>query len=169
MIKTRELLIHSAEGEVSTTEVYGVIELVSAPKTINFGTVSYDATVKRVDNGIYDQDLIVNDTRARKSKWTLGAKLISQMTNTDDESIKLVDSLQYVNGDKTVILSEDLQGIYQSADKPAEDETVINISDTWGSTKDSNGIKLVIDPTKSKITNGQYTGEIEWQLMEATP
>jgi hypothetical protein len=146
-----------------------VIELVSAPKTINFGTVSYDATVKRVDNGIYDQDLIFNDTRARKSKWTLGAKLISQMTNTDDESIKLVDSLQYVNGDKTVILSEDLQGIYQSADKPAEDETVINISDTWGSTKDSNGIKLVIDPTKSKITNGQYTGEIEWQLMEATP
>lgn len=164
-----ERATYSAEGEVSTTEVYGVIELVSAPKTINFGTVSYDATVKRVDNGIYDQDLIVNDTRARKSKWTLGAKLISQMTNTDDESIKLVDSLQYVNGDKTVILSEDLQGIYQSADKPAEDETVINISDTWGSTKDSNGIKLVIDPTKSKITNGQYTGEIEWQLMEATP
>ena len=164
-----ERATYSAEGEVSTTEVYGVIELVSAPKTINFGTVSYDATVKRVDNGIYDQDLIVNDTRARKSKWTLGAKLISQMTNTDDESIKLVDSLQYVNGDKTIILSEDLQGIYQSADKPAEDETVINISDTWGSTKDSNGIKLVIDPTKSKITNGQYTGEIEWQLMEATP
>lgn len=164
-----ERATYSAEGEVSTTEVYGVIELVSAPKTINFGIVSYDATVKRVDNGIYDQDLIVNDTRARKSKWTLGAKLISQMTNTDDESIKLVDSLQYVNGDKTVILSEDLQGIYQSADKPAEDETVINISDTWGSTKDSNGIKLVIDPTKSKITNGQYTGEIEWQLMEATP
>ncbi|MGL4644386.1 MAG: leucine-rich repeat domain-containing protein, partial [Vagococcus fluvialis] len=101
-----------------TNRTEGKIELISAPNTINFGTIAYDATIKRVDDGIYDQELIINDTRSIKSKWTLGAKLISQMTNTDDESIKLVDSLQYVNGDKTVILSEDLQGIYQSADKP---------------------------------------------------
>ncbi|NKC68416.1 lectin-like domain-containing protein [Vagococcus fluvialis] len=155
-------------NEVST-RVDGGVYLLSAPKQIDFGTVTYDATVKKIDDGIYDQSLIVSDTRIKKSKWSLSAKLISQMSLINNADIELVDSLQYVNGDKTLILSENLQPIYTTAENSEEMDRIVNISDTWGSTKDSNGIKLVIDPTKSKITNGQYTGEIEWQLMEATP
>ena len=150
-------------------KVKGLVYLSSAPNSINFGTVTYDATVKRVDNGVYDQDLVVNDTRVTKTKWLLGAKVMSQMTNTEDSSVKLIDSLQYVNGDETIILNDGLQNIYQASETPEENSGVTNISDTWGQTKESNGIKLVVDPSKSKVLQGQYTGEIEWQFMEATP
>ena len=94
---------------------------------------------------------------------------MSQMTNTEDSSVKLIDSLQYVNGDETIILNDGLQNIYQASETPEENSGVTNISDTWGQTKESNGIKLVVDPSKSKVLQGQYTGEIEWQFMEATP
>lgn len=155
-------------NEVST-QVEGGVYLLSVPKSINFGTITYDATVKTVDDGVYDQSLIVSDTRLKKSKWTLGAKLISQMTLIDKPNIKLVDALQYVNEGKSLILSENLQPIYQAAESSDETAQAINISDTWGTTKDSDGIKLVVDPSKSKILSGEYEGEIEWQLMEGQP
>ena len=166
--KETEFLLYNTEV-TAVYKVNGLVYLSSAPKSINFGTVTYDAKVKRVDDGIYDKDLIVDDTRVTKSKWILGAKLVSQMTNLDDESIKLVDSLQYVNEDQTIILNDDLQSIYQANEEASKNMSRTNISNTWGSTKDSNGIKLVIDPTKSKVLKGQYVGEIEWQFMEATP
>lgn len=155
-------------NEVST-QVEGGVYLLSVPKSINFGTITYDATVRTVDDGVYDQSLIVSDTRLKKSKWTLGAKLISQMTLIDKPNIKLVDALQYVNEGKSLILSENLQPIYQAAESSDETAQAINISDTWGTTKDSDGIKLVVDPSKSKILSGEYEGEIEWQLMEGQP
>lgn len=166
--KETEFLLDNTEV-TAVYKVNGLVYLSSAPKSINFGTVTYDAKVKRVDDGIYDKDLIVDDTRVTKSKWILGAKLVSQMTNLDDESIKLVDSLQYVNEDQTIILNDGLQSIYQANEEASKNMSRTNISNTWGSTKDSNGIKLVIDPTKSKVLKGQYVGEIEWQFMEATP
>lgn len=153
----------------ATYKVTGLVYLASAPATINFGAISYDAKVKRVDDGTYEGDLVVNDTRATKSKWLLGAKLQSQMTNSADKSITLVDSLQYINGDDTIILNDGYQPIYQENDSKETSMKVTNISDTWGKTKESNGIKLVVDPEKAKVLKGTYTGVIEWQFMEATP
>ncbi|WP_314062781.1 pectate lyase-like adhesive domain-containing protein [uncultured Vagococcus sp.] len=166
----KETTFYLNNTEVTATyKVTGLVYLSSAPTTINFGNISYDAKVKRVDDGTYEGDLVVNDTRATKSKWLLGAKLQSQMTNTADQAIKLVDSLQYINGDDTVILNDGIQGIYQENDSTEKSLKVTNISDTWGKTKESNGIKLVVDPTKANVLKGTYTGVIEWQFMEATP
>lgn len=147
----------------------GLVYLSSAPATIDFGSVNYDATIKRVDNGTTDGDLVVNDTRVTKSKWVMGAKVKTPMTNTTDPSVKLVDALQYGYVDTTLILNDGLQRIYQEEDSSQADMKVTNISDTWGTTKQSDGIKLVVDPSKSKVLKGTYSGVIEWQFMEATP
>ncbi|MBP1043599.1 hypothetical protein I6N95_21465 [Vagococcus sp. BWB3-3] len=166
----KEQAFYLDNTEVTATyKVTGLVYLSSAPTTIDFGTVSYDAKVKQVDDGVYEGDLVVNDTRATKSKWLLGAKLKSQMTNTDDGTVQLVDSLQYVSGDDTLILNDGLQSIYQETDSTEKNLKVTNISDTWGKNKESDGLKLVVDPSKAKVLKGTYTGVIEWQFMEATP
>lgn len=155
-------------NEVITT-VEGIVYLASAPQSIDFGSIVYDAMVQRVDDGTYDCDLIVKDTRLHKTQWALGVKLIDQMTKTDDEQAQLVDAIQYMYGEETYILSDKLQVIYQQEENTGSATNSINISDTWGKTSQSNGIKLVVDPSKSKVLEGQYTGEMEWQFIEATP
>lgn len=165
----REKEEYSAEDSVSTEEVFGTVEILSFPNNINFGTISYTGSVIKVDNGTYDNDLIISDTRARKEKWTLGAKLIKQMAKIGEEKTELTDSLQYVNGDKITVLSKDLQPVYQSSSKDLEGNDFTNVSKSWGTDKGSNGLKLVVDPSKSKMLKGEYEGIIEWQLMEATP
>ena len=152
-----------------STKVTGLVYLSSAPKTMNFGKIVYDATIKRVDDVIYDQDLIVNDTRINKTNWFLGAKLKSQMTNVTKPNKILEDSLQYVNDNKVVILNTGLQPIYQSENEVTEVIKTTNISESWGTKEASNGLKLIVDPSKSEVYSGDYYAEIEWQLMEATP
>lgn len=155
-------------NEVITT-VEGIVYLASAPQSIDFGSIVYDAMVQRVDDGTYDRDLIVKDTRLHKTKWGLGVKLIDQMTKTDDEQAQLVDAIQYMYGEDTYILSDKLQMIYQEEESTGNVTNTINISDTWGKTSQSNGIKLVVDPSKSNVLEGQYNGEMEWQFIEAAP
>lgn len=155
-------------NEVITT-VEGIVYLASAPQAIDFGSIMYDAMVQRVDDGTYDRDLIVKDTRLHKTQWALGVKLIDQMTKTDDEQAQLVDAIQYMYGEETYILSDKLQVIYQQEESAGNAANIINISDTWGKTSQSNGIKLVVDPSKSKVLEGQYRGEMEWQLIEGIP
>lgn len=155
-------------NEVITT-VEGIVYLASAPQSIDFGSIVYDAMVQRVDDGTYDRDLIVRDTRLHKTKWALGVKLINQMTKIDDKQAQLVDALQYKSEENTYILSDKLQMIYQQAENTGSATNSINISDTWGKTTQSNGIKLIVDPSKSEVLEGQYTGEMEWQFIEATP
>lgn len=166
---SEENLNLTAEEMTVVYKLTGLVYLSSAPVTIDFGSVNYDATIKRVDNGTIDGDLVVNDTRVTKSKWVMGAKVKTPMTNATDTSVKLVDALQYGYANTTLILNDGLQRIYQEEDSSQADMKVTNISDTWGTTKQSDGIKLVVDPSKSKVLKGTYSGVIEWQFMEATP
>ncbi|MGC6768510.1 hypothetical protein ACYSNR_11385 [Enterococcus sp. LJL128] len=155
----------NAGGTVVQYKFSGMLKLKSAPSVINFGIHERDinATAMRINNPEYDKDLIVRDTRAVRTRWTLTAALTSPMQSTDKKAT-LTDSIRYVYNGNEIVLNSGDQPIMEHTNP---DDAPWNVSDTWEKTEKGDGLKLDVVPVE--ITQlGIYQGEILWKLS-ATP
>ncbi len=144
--------------------IQGILSLTSVPSTFNFGTLTYDATTKRLENPSLDEQLIVTDTRADATNgWRLTASLSTPMQNTDGR--ELIDALRYVNQGKETVLNEAEQIIYANTKGTTGSYTVSN---DWGTTANTDGIKLQIN-SSDMVYTGEYVGVITWKVMAGQP
>ncbi|MBP2099964.1 RICIN domain-containing protein [Enterococcus rivorum] len=145
-------------------KLQGLITLSSAPKTLDFGTLTYDAKDKKVDSPSFDQKLVVTDTRADASKgFSVTAALTKPLTNEKGDELK--DVLSYVYQDEEKKLTEYGQEIYRSnSGIPGS----YAITDVWENPEEPDGLKLKIKGTTMLYT-GKYQGVITWKIMAGQP
>ncbi|MBP1047984.1 hypothetical protein I6N96_16965 [Enterococcus sp. BWM-S5] len=161
-------IVVSASGTTVTYKFKGVLELTSAPATVDFGSLTYNAKVQRVDNPTTDDDLVVTDTRADTTDgWTLYAELTENMINVSTGSI-MNEALWYVDSSGNEIpltLDYGSQAVYTSSAGGSFD-----ITSTWGNTSNDPGLKLIADPTKTTVSSvGKYSGVVTWTIMAGQP
>lgn len=145
-------------------KIQGVISLASAPRTIEFGSLTSDATTKRVDNPTVYEKLVVTDTRMNTSTgFKITATLSEPMTNREGKV--LANALRYVYKGTEKILGENAQEVYVNSSGVAGNYTV---SDSWGTTTGTDGIKLQIG-SSDIIYTGDYTGVITWRVIAGQP
>jgi hypothetical protein len=145
-------------------KLQGILSLTSVPNSLDFGTLTYNATTKRIDNPSYDEQLVVTDTRAdAKNGWRMTASLTSPMQNSNGQV--LVNALRFVNDGKEVILNQASQVVYTNT-KGISGSYIV--SDNWGTTAHTDGIKLQIN-SSDKVYTGDYVGIITWKVMAGQP
>ncbi|GGC90766.1 pectate lyase-like adhesive domain-containing protein [Enterococcus wangshanyuanii] len=158
-----EVVINNTEVTVRY-KLQGILSLASAPNALDFGSLTYNATTKRVDDPSIDQPLIVTDTRADTANgWTLTASLSTPMRNTEGQ--ELVNALRYVYRGKETILDTNAQTVFLNADGSAGS---IDISNSWGSQTGTDGVKLQIE-SSDIVHTGNYVGVITWKVMAGQP
>ncbi|MBP1041152.1 isopeptide-forming domain-containing fimbrial protein [Vagococcus sp. BWB3-3] len=157
-----EKATYSASSEVTTSEIFGTVKLVSAPSLFDFGTMEYHGRAiekKQAENLASQAGLVVSDSRANQSQWSLSVKVETPLTSTKDKV--LGDALRYRRSDSDeLILTESAQEIY----KRDEGGDAI-ISDSWS--EDGSGLGLYISASDA-VNLGTYTGELVWSL-ESSP
>ncbi|MGO2265270.1 MAG: lectin-like domain-containing protein [Vagococcus salmoninarum] len=151
------------ESNEVVTEVAGSIDLVNAPKEIDFGSVNITEFKKMVgvDSTNISTPLLVTDTRKEKHKWDITAQIEKEMTNSDDVQ---TGALKYILDKKEMTLSGSAKIVY--ANDGSSKNNQINISNEWGSGDLSDGLKLKIDSNNVPKTTGSYEGIIKWTLRE---
>lgn len=158
-----EIVINNTEVTVRY-KLQGILSLASAPNALDFGSLTYNATTKRVDDPSIDQPLIVTDTRADTANgWTLTASLSTPMRNTEGQ--ELVNALRYVYRGKETILDTNAQTVFLNADGSSGS---IDISNSWGSQTGTDGVKLQIE-SSDIVHTGNYVGVITWKVMAGQP
>ncbi|AQP53935.1 hypothetical protein CBF34_05105 [Vagococcus penaei] len=147
-------------------QVNGQLFFQSTPSTIDFGKLTYNARKNRVDNPKIAGDLVIADTRANKSKgWRLTATLENDMHNPKTGSV-MSESLQYVthNGE-LIVLNKEENIIYQN-----DNGGTYDITNDWGNTGTTPGLKLIADPRKTTGSNiGNYQTTIIWTVTADQP
>lgn len=147
-------------------QVTGLLRLTSAPNALDFGSLTYNARTQRVEKPTFDQEkepLLVTDTRASAdSGWTMMATLSSPLVNEDDK--ELVNALRYVFEGEETILDTNALIIHRQNDA----QRLFNVSDTWGDTQGSDGLKLQIG-SRDVVHAGNYQGTITWTIMAGQP
>lgn len=147
-----------------TYKFQGNLVLDSVPKTLDFGNLTYDAKDKRVENPTFAEKLVISDTRANpKQGWHLTAELAASMKNDDGK--ELVNALRYVDKGTETILDSNAQVVY--ANNEGKDGKFV-VSDKWGKTQGTDGIKLQINSSDTVYT-GAYVGRITWKIMAGQP
>lgn len=73
--------------------------------------------------------------------------------------------MRYVYKEKENILNDNAQVVYTNLDVKRGEYV---ISDSWGNSKGSDGVKLQIEGTQN-IGTGSYQGVITWKLMAGQP
>ncbi|WP_242586816.1 MucBP domain-containing protein [Candidatus Enterococcus ikei] len=155
--------IEAAEMTVQY-KLQGLLSLVSAPQSIDFGSITYDATTKRVEDPEIDQPLIVADTRADNSNgWTLTAALSSPMKNETGQELR--SALRYVYEGQETLLDTNAQMVYLNQEGVSGR---FDISDSWGTENGTDGVKLEIGSSEI-VHTGSYTGVITWKVMAGQP
>lgn len=145
-------------------KVQGVISLASVPSTLGFGSLSYEAATKRIDNPTVDKKLIITDTRADASTgFKMTATLSTPMTNVNGKT--LANALRYVYKGSEKVLDVNAQEVYINSSGATGNYTV---SDTWGDNKGTDGVKLQLGSSEVVYT-GDYTGVITWKVMAGQP
>ncbi|MDZ5610390.1 hypothetical protein U2I54_26055, partial [Bacillus pseudomycoides] len=158
---------YSTGDEVNKTSdevkvmVTGVLQFVSAPSVIDFGS---KLTISPQDKAYHpiklDTPLAVKDSRslAKKPSWVMTAKLEKPLTGKKTGS--KLNGLHYRYGGNDSSLSEDASvEIYK---KETTDKQVFNISDTWDQERD--GLYLEVKAGTAK--NDAYEGTIHWILQD---
>lgn len=145
-------------------KLQGVLRLSSAPNILDFGSLTYDARTKRVEDPAIDQPLIVTDTRADSvDGWTLTASLSTPMTNDDGQ--ELMNALRYVYQGQETILDSNAQMIYLNT---SGFSGRFNVSNSWGDQTGTDGMKLQIG-SSDVVHTGSYVGVITWKVMAGQP
>lgn len=168
VIKTRptgENNFNVTNSEMTVTYIFsGQLILSSAPKVIDFGRLTYDAKTKRVDNPQYAEALEVKDTRgATTDGWYLTATLTEKMKNSEGKILE--NTLRYRSGQDDKILGDSAQIVFESQ---AKLPGTYKVSDSWGSTQNSEGVKLQLDGNVN-VFSGDYTGTILWKVLPGQP
>ncbi|WP_429951154.1 pectate lyase-like adhesive domain-containing protein [Enterococcus sp. AZ101] len=144
-------------------KVFGVLSLSSAPTTIDFGlkkTGSYGQF--SAEKPVYDQALVVSDSRASITDWELTAKVTKVMESADDPSYKLPEAIVYKKGStESVLRLDEPNVIADSADLSAGRGSYDVSEEEWQ--KKGNGFKMELAPTQYRKL-GEYTATIEFTL-----
>lgn len=160
-----ESSVHIEEAQVTVRyHVQGMLFIVSAPETLDFGTLTYNAQTQRVESPNYEKDLIISDMRAiRNDGWTVTANLSTPMVNEDNK--ELTNALRYVRSGEEHILNQFDLPIY---DAGLIEGNRTNISWLWRFPGQTDGLKLQIDG-RDDVFTGRYTGVITWKVMAGQP
>lgn len=152
------------KSNVARSTIAGGLRLVSAPDTIDFGKMTYMAKATSIDNPSIDDRLVVSDTRSNSEDgWQLNVALVVPLTKTTGEVLD--GEVIYKNGKDEHELTSAEYPIYT---KKATDQANVDVTDSWGTTAKSDGIKLKFKATDAPKT-GSYTGKIRWTLMAGQP
>lgn len=144
--------------------IAGGLKLVSRPETIDFGKVVYQAKDMSVDNPTINDRLVVSDTRSNSADgWQLSATLEAPLTVPSGE--RLNGEVIYKVGNSELELSNQSQPIYVHS---GNGQSTVDVTDTWGTTAQSDGLKLKFKST-DELKTGQYSGKIRWTLMAGQP
>lgn len=153
--------ITAESNENELLDVYGTLSLVSAPNEIDFGTKttgSYGAVY--ADNPTFDTALVVNDSRAVASNWTLTATVTKVMTSVDDTNYTLPTSLKYKNDSGTETMGLN-QAIVITQHTAAGD---YNVSQAEWENK-NNGFVMDVSATEYRKL-GDYQAVIEFTVAD---
>ncbi|MFY8330934.1 MucBP domain-containing protein [Vagococcus carniphilus] len=152
----------SRESNKVNSTIAGGLVISSRPETIDFGEVSYKAKDFTVDNPSVSDSLEVTDTRSDKTDgWSLTAKVVTPL---NDNGKVLDGNMVYRKAGKDLDINS-TQVIYSNQD---QSKTKVDVTETWGNTADSDGVKLKFKYT-DKMKKGSYTGVIRWTLMAGQP
>ena len=152
----------SRESNKVNSTIAGGLVISSRPETIDFGEVSYKAKDFTVDNPSVSDPLEVTDTRSDKTDgWSLTAKVVTPL---NDNGKVLEGNMVYRKAGKNLDINS-TQVIYSNQD---QSKTKVDVTETWGNTADSDGVKLKFKYT-DKMKKGSYTGVIRWTLMAGQP
>ncbi|MGG5343043.1 isopeptide-forming domain-containing fimbrial protein [Enterococcus sp. AZ192] len=144
--------------------IFGILELVSAPKTINFGETEFSTSGTKINNPSYEgDDLVVKDGRAVQETWTLNARLEKELAKVDDPSVYIPRAIRYVHQNKEITLMGASQAI---ASRKNENNDPYNISGTWS--PEGDGFKLKVESGQS-VEAGEYEATIVWELVAGPP
>ncbi|MBL1229913.1 hypothetical protein IW492_11785 [Enterococcus sp. BWB1-3] len=143
--------------------IYGVLELSSAPNKIDFGLKEARSYGEfHAKNPTYDTPLIVSDSRAVFTDWTLTATVTEVMTSQNDPSYTLPNALIYKsdNGEETL-------GLNQSRVILTQHHTAsgaYNVSENEWENKD-NGFELKLNAAQYREMS-EYRATILFTLSE---
>ncbi|WP_207695192.1 isopeptide-forming domain-containing fimbrial protein [Enterococcus sp. DIV0212c] len=144
--------------------IFGILELVSAPKTINFGATKFSPKGTKINNPSYEGgDLVVKDSRAVQETWTLNARLEKELAKVDDPSTYIPRAIRYVHQNDEITLMGASQPIISR--KNANSDSY-NISGTWS--PEGDGFKLKVESGQS-VDAGKYEATIVWELVAGPP
>lgn len=144
--------------------IFGILELVSAPKVINFGSTEFSPNGTKITNPSYEGgDLIVKDGRAVQETWTLNARLEKELANIEAPDKFIPRAIRYVSNNKEITLMGASQPIES---RKNENSDPYNISGTWS--PDGDGFKLKVDSGQA-IEAGKYEATIIWELVTGPP
>lgn len=144
--------------------IFGILELVSAPKNINFGTTKFSPKGTNINNPSYEGgDLVVKDGRAVQETWTLNARLDKELAKVGEPQTFIPRAIRYVHQNDEITLMGASQPIVSR--KNANNDPY-NISGTWS--PDGDGFKLKVESGQS-IDAGKYEATIVWELVAGPP
>ncbi len=151
-------IILETKGVTVQYKVIGSIELV-VPSTLDFGKMVYTGE-KQILSAKIDGNLAIKDRVApnENSSWSLYASISSPLKNDETNELAKGASFNYVN---TKAVSFALSSTNQLIKNAASGGSELLSSD-WGSSPDSAGIKLTLDPS---INTGKYSAVITWSLQ----
>lgn len=145
-------------------KVKGTLSITSFPNILDFGTLKYNATTQRIERPSFDNRLEVTDSRIDNTNgWIMTASLTTPMRNSDGK--ELVNALRYVKQGKETILNQTPQVIYSNKNNLGGSYI---ISNNWGNTANTDGIKLQIN-SSDKVYTGDYMGVITWKVIAGQP
>lgn len=137
----------------------GSLTFVSAPTGIGFGLHSIPSSDQTYGVRLKNGQIVIRDTRKLGSSWQLSAKVLEELTLKNSERV-IRNGLIYKNGATINYLST-------TENTPIEEHTTTShvnytVDDQWS---DSDG--LLLSTKAGNILQGEYTGEIEWTLIDA--
>nr|OTP10515.1 hypothetical protein A5888_003813 [Enterococcus sp. 9E7_DIV0242] len=152
------ITIESNEVGLPGGEVYGVLELISAPSVIDFKKHTVATNDTRVEEPELDMPLTVSDNRGNLTSWTLTATLTKEMANTGDTTKILREAIKFNDGTSEEALDGEATLIKTHTHSDVGEYVVSN---EWRS--GGTGLKLEV-PAGSVKKLGQYQAEITWHL-----
>ncbi|MBL1226682.1 WxL domain-containing protein [Enterococcus sp. BWR-S5] len=157
--------LNNGDGATYYLRFKGLLEIISVP-TVDFGlhnTATAWGGSLREDAPDVTGSLIISDTRADTTKnWTLKAELSEPLTSLDG-SVTIPDAIRYKrSGQSEFVLSTEKQ-IMMAND--AGTFGTFDVSETWGSTKDSDGFKFEAPAAKVKKLT-KYQATIKYTLSD---
>ncbi|SJZ87451.1 hypothetical protein SAMN02745116_01680 [Pilibacter termitis] len=167
----------SQTNEVKTLTIFGTLEILEAPKVMDFGTKTistlnetYTLPQYKKQDLTTDADLIVSDSRASKQEWKMTAKLTSPFKHAYDPARYLNDVLYFQKGVgiPPILITSSGVEIYTNPTDTSGNATVeTTISSDWRTPNAQKGFLLKVDPRKVTAI-GEYQAEVTYTL-ESTP
>ncbi|OOZ84814.1 hypothetical protein BHL25_20145 [Bacillus cereus] len=151
------LKVKDVEKTIKVDVIGGKLELVDVPQSISFGKVTIQSKEKVFNRTDMRGKVTVSDKRKDKNEWQVYVKQVTPLTSSKNDV--LTDAIIYSkNGTDTVL--NDQNHLAHSQASGNND----NVSLNW---KESEGIRLKVNPGPNVKVNTEYHGELEWTLTDA--